>query len=108
MIATLAVTLLVESLVVVLYALWRKQPLGHLLLSSVCANLFTQSFLWLALTLFPQAYRITLFLAEIAIWGLEAFILYLYPYNRLGLRQALLLSLVMNLASFGVGWFLPV
>ena len=108
MIATLAITILVESAVVASYAIWRKKPLYHLLFSSICANLLTQVFLWVALNLFPHDYLITLFIAEICIWGIETFILYLYRYNRLTLREAMLLSLAMNLASFSIGWFLPV
>jgi hypothetical protein len=107
-IATLAISILVESAVIASYAIWRKKPLYHLLFSSICANLFTQVILWVALNLFPQAYIITLFIAEICIWGIEALILYLYRYNRLTLRDAMLLSLAMNLASFSIGWFLPV
>ena len=108
MIATLAITVLVEGAVVAGYAIWRKKPLKHLLFSSLCANLFTQSILWVVLYLFPHHYLTTLFIAEICIWGIEAFILYLYRFNRLKLREAMLLSLVMNLASFGIGWLLPV
>ena len=108
MIATLAITILVESVVVTSYAIRRKKPLYHLLFSSICANLLTQVFLWVVLTLFPQAYLITLFTAEICIWGIEAFILYLYRCNQLTLREAMLLSLVINLASFSIGWLLPV
>ncbi len=108
MIATLAVTILVEGAVVASYATWRKKPFYQLLFSSICANLLTQVFLWATLNSFPQAYLITLFIAEICIWGIEACILYSYKYNRLTLREAIILSLVMNLASFATGWFLPV
>ncbi|MGD0750674.1 MAG: hypothetical protein ABSA23_04625 [Anaerolineales bacterium] len=108
MISTLAITILVESAIVAFYATWRKKPLYHLLFSSICANLLTQVFLWAVLYLFPQAYLLTLFIAEICIWGIEAYILYLYRYNQLTLREAMLLSLVMNLASFFIGWLLPV
>jgi hypothetical protein len=107
-IATLAITIFVESAVVASYALWRKKPLFYLLISSICANLLTQVFLWTVLYLFPQAYLITLFTAEICIWGIEAFILYIYRQNQLTVREAMLLSLVMNLASFSIGWLLPV
>ena len=108
MIATLAITILVESTVVASYAIWRKKPFYHLLFSSICANLLTQVFLWIALNLFPQAYLITLFVAEVCIWGIEAFALYLYRDNRLTLHEAMLLSLAMNLTSFSIGWLLPV
>jgi hypothetical protein len=107
-IATLTITIIIECSVVAAYAIWRKKPLYHLLFSCICANLLTQVFLWVVLSLFPQAYLITLFIAEICIWGLEAFILYLYRYNQLTLREAMLISLVMNLASFSIGWLLPV
>jgi hypothetical protein len=107
-IATLAITILVESAVVASYAIWRKKPLYHLLFSSICVNLLTQVFLWVVLNLFPQGYLITLFIAEICIWGIEAFVLYRYRSNRLTLREAMLLSLMMNLASFSIGWLLPV
>jgi hypothetical protein len=107
-IATLAITILVESTFVVAFAIYRRKPLKHILLSSLFANLFTQSILWGALISFPRRYLEALFIAEIFIWGLEAAILYLYRYNRLKLAEAILLSLAMNLASFGIGWFLPV
>jgi hypothetical protein len=107
-IVTLAITLLIESTIITVYALLRKKPLIHLLLSSVVANLFTQSLLWIVLNVFFGHYLITLFLAELCIWGIESLLLYFYPYNRLKLGEALTLSLVMNLASFGIGWFIPV
>ena len=108
MIATLAITIIIEGAVVTAYAIWRKKPLYHLLFSSICANLLTQVFLWAVLSIFPQAYLISLIIAEFCIWGIEAMILYLYRPNQLTLREAILLSLVMNLASFSIGWFLPV
>jgi hypothetical protein len=107
-IVTLAITLLIESTIITVYALLSKKPLIHLLLSSVAANLFTQLLLWILLNLFLDHYLVTLFLAELYIWGIESLILYFYRYNRLRLGEAITLSLVMNLASFGIGWFIPV
>jgi hypothetical protein len=49
-----------------------------------------------------------LFISEICIWGMEAAILYLFRFNQLKLREAMILSLIMNLASLGIGWALPV
>ena len=108
MITTLAITIFIESVIIAGYALWRKKPLAHLLLSSILANLFTQFALWVTLNVFTDHYLITLFIVEICIWGIKGAILYLYRYNRLNPGEALFLSLVMNLASFGIGWFLPV
>ena len=108
MIATLATTIIVESTLVAAFAVWRRKPLKHLLLSSLCANLLTQSLLWAGLIVFPRFYFLTLSILELCIWGLEAAFLYLYRYNRLNLQEAVLLSLVMNMASFGIGCLLPV
>ena len=108
MIVTVVITILIESVIIVGYALWRKKPVGHLLLSGALVNGITQAFLWIVLTGLTTHYLTVLFVSEICIWWLEGMILWLYPYNRLKLGQALLLSLAMNLASFGIGWFLPV
>jgi hypothetical protein len=35
-------------------------------------------------------------------------LLYALRFNQLNAREALFLSLVMNLSSFAFGWFLPV
>ena len=108
MIGSLLFTLFVEGIVVLGYALWRKKPGGRLLLASVIANGATQSILWLILNLFPNHYLTTLFITEIFIWLIESLIFYGWPGSQLAWREAVLLSLGMNLASFGLGWFLPV
>jgi hypothetical protein len=107
-IATLSITILIESIVVAGYAFLFKKPVIHLLFSCLLANLLTQPLLWLTLQVFFRNYLITLFVAEFWIWIIESAILFLYPRNRLRLRDALGLSLAMNLASFAAGWFLPV
>jgi hypothetical protein len=105
---SLLFTLFSEGLVVLGYAAWRKKAAGRLLLASVFVNVGTQSLLWLALNLFPDHYLATLAAAEPLIWLAESAWLYRVPGTRLTGREALLLSLVMNLASFGLGWFLAV
>jgi hypothetical protein len=107
-IASLTITILVESAVVTAFTIWCRKPLKQLLFSSFCANLFTQSVLWVVLNLYPGAYLATLFVSEICIWGIEAFILYLYRWNQLKLQEAIVLSVIMNLASLAIGWALPV
>lgn len=106
--ATLLPTLLVEGLIAAFYSHWQRKPLVSILLTASLTNLLTQSLLWLALTAFYRAYLPTLFVAEIGIWLGEAVILRLVPANRLAWNEALLLSLGMNLTSFGPGWLLPV
>lgn len=108
MIATLVLTLAIESVVALSYSHWQRKPLASILLTASLANLLTQPLLWLALTIFYRAYLPTLLLAELGIWLVEAAILRRIPANRLAWGEALALSLGMNLASFGIGWFLPV
>lgn len=105
--ATLLVTILVEGVVVLAFARMRNKPVIPLLITSVGANLITQSMLWIGLNLFFQDYLLTLLAAEILIWFWEGLLLYFIPWNRLQLRDSVLLSLGMNLSSFALGWFLP-
>lgn len=108
MITTLVWTIAIEGVVALSYSRWQRKPLVSILLTANLGNLLTQPLLWLALTVFHRAYLPTLLLAEIGIWLVEAVILRLVPANRLAWGEALALSLGMNLASFGIGWFLPV
>jgi hypothetical protein len=108
LIATLLFTLTVEGVVVLGYSIWRKKPLGQLLFTSVVVNLITQSFLWIVLNLFFRQYLIVLIVAEVIIWLIESFLLYYFPANKLRFQEALSISLLMNLASFTLGWFLPI
>ena len=107
MIITFLITIIVEGIVVLGYSFWQKKPFIPILSSSIIANLITQSLLWVVLNLFFQHYLISLFLAEILIWIIESAMLYYVPANKLLLQEATFLSLLMNLASFGIGWFLP-
>jgi len=108
LIPTLLITILVEGIVGAGYCLGQRKPFGPILLSSVFINLVTQSLLWLVLNLFFFHYLAALLAAEILIWIVESFLLYSIPGNQLHFRGAILLSLFMNLASFALGWFLPV
>ena len=108
MIATLLVTIIVESLVVIGYSVGRKKPVRPILVTSVCANLITQSLLWVVLNFFFQHYLAALSIAEILIWIIESVLLYSIPSNQLRFTEAMLLSLIMNLTSFAFGWFLPI
>jgi len=108
LIAPLLFTIIVEGIVVLGYSIWRKKPLSPILFSATLANLITQSFLWLVLNVFLHYYLVVLIIAEILIWLVESFLLYRLPANQLRLQEAVFLSLNMNLASFALGWFLPI
>jgi hypothetical protein len=107
-IPTLAITTIVESIVCLAYSIWRKKPILAILLTSILANLITQSLLWIALNLFFQHYAATLSVMELTIGLAESVLLYGIRVNQLSLREALGLGLLMNVSSFGLGWFLPV
>jgi hypothetical protein len=105
---SLPVTIIIEGVFGLAYSIWRKKPLGPILITSIFANLITQSLLWIVLNIFFEHYLIALSLAEILIWMIESFLLYRFPANQLRLQEAALISLVMNLSSFVLGWYLPI
>ncbi len=108
MIGSLLVTIVMEGVIVVAYALWKQKPTWRILIASVLANVLTQSMLWAVLNLFFAYYLTVLLISEILIWLIESVFLRFFPGTKLGWKEAFLLSLGMNLASFSIGWFLPV
>ncbi len=108
MILPLLATIIIEGLIVFGYARRFNKPVISLLLTSVIANLFTQPLLWIGLNIFFDEYLTVLLIAELLIWLIESVLLFVWRLNRLGIREAFLLSLAMNLVSFGVGWALPI
>lgn len=108
MIATLFITIIVEAIIAGGYCFWRGKPLAPILLTSLIANLVTQSLLWIGLNIFFQWYLIALLIAEILIWWIEGFVLYYFAANKLRIREAIFLAFLMNVGSFALGWFLPV
>lgn len=108
MIYTLPITIILEGLVILGYCRRSGKPLLPLLGTSVIANILTQSMLRVVLTVFFQYYVVVLLITEVLIWLVESFLLSLPIQNQMKLSDALRISLLMNLVSFGVGWFLPV
>jgi hypothetical protein len=108
LIFTLLLTILIESLVVLGYCHWRKKPVRSILLTSLVANIATQSLLWTVVNIFYQDYLVTLLMAEIFIWLMESLALYSVRKNQLTFFEAMSLSLSMNLTSIVAGWLLPV
>lgn len=108
MIDSLLITIVIEGVIVFVYALWKHKPVGRILFASILANILTQPMLWVVLDLFFVHYLTTLFISEIFIWLIESVILRFFPGTQLGWKESMLLSLAMNLSSFSVGWFFPV
>jgi hypothetical protein len=96
-----------EGIVGLGYSIWRNKPVGSILITSILVNLITQSLLWVVLSIFFHNYLVTLFIAEIIIWLVEALLFYRIHSNKLSFGESLMLSLIMNLSSFVLGWFLP-
>lgn len=108
MIQTLTVTIVIEGVICLLYAVRRRKPLWPILLTSLLGNIVTQSLLWVTLTLLFQHYLATLLIAEILIWLMEALFFHGVKWNHLSTGEAVFLSFISNLSSFGLGWFLPI
>jgi hypothetical protein len=108
LIGTLLITIILEGAVVIGYSRWKKKPVRPIFFTSVCGNLVTQSLLWIGLNLFVRNYLVTLLIAEILICAIEGLMLYSIRSNHLNPKEAVFLSLGMNVASFMLGWFLPV
>jgi hypothetical protein len=106
----LSVTIVIEGLVALVYAAVRGLRMWHWLAYAVLINLVTQPALWRLMGLLPAdiAYFPALAAAESLAWVVEASLLHLLAGDRLGVWNALALSLVLNVASCGVGLLLPV
>jgi len=104
---SLLITLALEGMVGIGFALCVKKPLKSLFLSSLLVNGITQPLLWLWLMIFFRQYLRALIVAEGLICVGEARLLKRLLANRLSGREALLLSLLMNGISFGIGLMLP-
>jgi len=104
----LLVTLVVELLLALVYALWRKRPRTKLLTVVLLMNLLTQPVLWVVVSnISDGSVFLPLAIGEIIVWLVEAGILALALRKQAKFLEALGLSLVLNLASFGIGLLFP-
>jgi hypothetical protein len=103
----LIVTLVVEVIVALVYAFWRKRPRTKLLTIVLMINLITQPVLWIILHNFAGSSSWHLAIGEAIVWLVEGGILALALRKEAKFWEALALSLALNLASFGIGVLLP-
>lgn len=104
----LIATLIVELTLGVVYVFWRKHPKMLFLTVILLINLITQPALWLTISGFSGRYPIIIVLiAEAFVWLLEAAGIFLALRKRVRFGEAILVSLVLNAVSFGLGMFLP-
>jgi len=105
----LIITLVVELLLGAGYALWKKRPGSIVLTVILLLNLITQPALWITISGFSGMNPILLtLLAEVVVWLVEAGGLYLSQRATIRFREALLVSLALNAASFAIGSLFPV
>lgn len=106
----LLATIAIEVPMAVAYILWRKRPAVFLITIVWAMNTVTRPLLSFAVVAFyPLAgYSLPWILFfEFVIWIIEAAILAFALRKEARFPEALLLSLVLNAASFGIGLLLP-
>ena len=105
---TLPITVLIEILLGIGYAVWRKRPVFPVMVVVLAMNVFTQLGLWGALetSRSGDALAFTLLL-EGGIWLVEALVLFFAQRKTIRFKEAALFSLALNAVSFVVGLALP-
>jgi hypothetical protein len=106
----LLATLAVELPIAAAYLLWRKRPAVLLLTIVLGMNAITRPLVYFAVVaLYPPYGNSFLWIlaCELAVCIAEAVILAIALRKESRFREALLLSLVLNGASFGIGLLLP-
>lgn len=106
----LVATIAIEGLVALVYAAVRGERVSRWLTNILLVNLITHPVFWFVMgrQSGDLSYLSILAVAESAVWLVEAALVYLLDGGRLIFREAIVLSLVFNGISFGVGLVLPV
>ena len=103
----LLTTVIIEVLLGLGYALWRKRPLLIVLTTILLLTLATQPALWVTISALNSRYSwIAILIAELVVWLVEALGLFLVQRKSVKFTEMLLLSLALNVASFVIGLFL--
>jgi len=106
--SSLVTTLAVELSLGALYMGWRKRPALLVLTVILLLNLLTQPALWVTVSGFSgQDPVLAVLISELVIWLVEAGGLVLAQRKTIGFGEALLVSLILNATSFGVGLLPP-
>ena len=105
----LLATILVEGVIVLAYTATRGLRIRRWLTFVTLINLITQPALWCVMRLLPAdvAYFSALAVGESLVWLVEAVLLHLLAGGRLTLRNAAIVSLILNGVSVGIGLLLP-
>jgi hypothetical protein len=100
----LPLTLLIEGLIVILYASFAKRRRLQWTTAGVIFNLITQPLIWLVFesTGVGPSFALVV-VTEIAVWLFEGGLLYWSLRGAASIRETLLLSLLMNSVSYSAG-----
>lgn len=101
-------TFLIEGLLVLFYARRRAHSPAVLLTGALLANLLTQPVFLFLLVFRVNMPFLWIVIAELCIWLVEAGVLHLTQRKTLSFKEALALSLLLNVISFGLGLLLPI
>ena len=108
---TFLLTLIIEIILALVY-LWISKPTNkRILLGVLFANVFTQPIFVLSLAdlgLNIQHSMNSILIVESVIWLIEAVIIYFVQKKELSFIHIFILTLILNVASFGLGLLLPI
>ena len=106
----LLATIAIEGFLALVYAAVRGEGVSRWLTNVLLVNLVSHPALWFAMgrQSGDVSYVSVLAVAETGVWLVEAAMLWLLGGGRVAWKKALILSLVLNGVSLGVGLVLPV
>jgi hypothetical protein len=99
--------LVIENVIALIYTKIRSRPKIETLTFVTLANMVTLPALWIAAFYIGGYEFYALLLIEVVIWVVETLILYILQRREIDLKEAALLSLSINGASFLIGLLLP-
>jgi hypothetical protein len=99
--------LVIENVIALIYTKIRNRPRIETLTFVTLANMVTLPALWIAAFYIGGYEFYALLLIEVVIWIVETVILYILQRREIDLKEAALLSLSINGASFLIGLLLP-
>lgn len=101
------ISLVIENLIALIYTRLRNRPRVETLTFVTLVNIITLPAVWLA-SFYIGGYEFTILIViEVVVWIIEAAGLYVLQRSEIDIREAVLLSLAMNTASFFIGLLLP-
>lgn len=100
-------TLAIEGFMSLVYLKYTKTPVKKIVYGVLLANVFTHPLFVMASTIF--AYKMTtIIMLETIVWLVEAWIVNKVQGKQFPFKTILILTIILNAASFGIGLLLPI